>query len=73
MAEMTQKHLYLWRSPRKAQTQNKKIFSILTTRVVASVEGLNSSLALVVGELWPKECWPRSWPFRNVKGVEELC
>jgi len=26
MAKITQKHPYLWRSPRKAQTQNKKKF-----------------------------------------------
>jgi len=48
-------------SPRKTQTQNEKFFSsILTTRLFAFVEGLNSSLALAAGELWPKECRPRS-------------
>ena len=52
MAKITQKHPYLWRSPQKAQTQNEKIFfSILTTRLAESVEGLNSSLAQLPGEL----------------------
>ena len=45
MAKVMQKHPYLWRSPRKAQTQNKKLFLILTTRLAESVDGLNSSLA----------------------------
>jgi len=29
-----------------------------TRRLAESVEGLNSSLALAVGDLWPKKCWP---------------
>jgi len=51
MAKITQKRPYLWRTPRKAQTQNKIFFSILTTRFAESVEGLNSSLAQLPGEL----------------------
>jgi len=29
-----------------------------TTRLAESVDGLNSSLAIVAGELWPKTCRP---------------
>ena len=48
----SQKHPHLWRSPRKPPTENKKcFFSILTTRLAESVEGLNSSLAQSPGEL----------------------
>jgi len=36
----------------------KRFFSILTTTLAESVEGLNSSLALAAGDLWPKECRP---------------
>jgi len=46
MSKITQKQPYLWRSPRKAQTQNEKEnFTILTARLAESVEGLNRSLA----------------------------
>jgi len=51
MAKIMQKQPYLWRSPRKAQTQNENFFSILTTRLAESVEGLNISLAQSGGEL----------------------
>jgi len=54
--------------PEKLKTKTKFFFSILTTRLVAFVKGLNSSLALAAGELWPKECRPRSRPFWDVKG-----
>jgi len=40
------------------QTPNqkqKKFFSMLTRRLVESVESLNSSLALAAGDLWPKK------------------
>ena len=52
MAKKTQKHPYFWRSPQKNSNPKRKIFfSILTTRLAGSVEGLNSSLALAAGEL----------------------
>jgi len=36
-------------------------------RLVESVEGLNSSLALVVGDLWPKKGVPICWRMRSLK------
>ena len=46
------KHPHLWRSHRKTPTENEKsFFSISTTRLSESVEGLNSSLAQLPGEL----------------------
>ena len=48
----SQKHLHLWRSPQKKTTKNENFFfSISTTRLAESVEGLNSSLAQSSGEL----------------------
>jgi len=42
--------------PRKRQTKNKKLFFLMSTRRLAEiVEGLNSSLALAAGDLWPKK------------------
>ena len=56
-------------SPRKTQTQNEKFFSsILTTRLFAFVEGLNSSLALAAANLWPKNGAPICWHARSLKG-----
>jgi len=58
-------------SPPEIPTENeKRYFSILTTRLAESVEGLNSSLALAARKLWPKECRPRSWPFSGRKGLK---
>jgi len=71
MAKITQNTPACDVPPRKAQTTNKNFFSSLTTRLFASLEGFNSSLALAAGDLWPKRCWPRSWPFRDVKGQGE--
>jgi len=52
MAKITQKHPYLWRSSQKSSNQNEKIFfSILSTKLAESVEGLYSSLAQSPGEL----------------------
>jgi len=52
VAKKTQKHPHLWRSPQRTPNPNwKKFFSISTTRLAESVEGLNSSLAQLVGEL----------------------
>jgi len=36
----------------------KKKFLVEARRLAASVEGLDSSLAIVAGELWPKKCRP---------------
>ena len=42
--------------PNKRQTKNKKhFFSMSTRRLDEFVEGLNSSLALAAGDLWPKK------------------
>ena len=52
MAKITRKHSYLWRSPQKNSNPKQNFFfSILTTRVAESVEGLNSSLVQSPGEL----------------------
>jgi len=41
---------------RKPPTKTENcFFSILSTRLDKSVEGLNSSLALAAGDLWPKK------------------
>jgi len=40
-------------------------FSMSTKRLAESVEGLNSSLALAVGDLWPK----KGRPIAAVKGL----
>jgi len=42
----------------ESQTQIKHFLLIETGRLVASVEGLNSSLAMAAGELLPKKCQP---------------
>jgi len=39
-----------------------------TRRLAESVEGLNSSLALVAGDLWPKKGEPTYWLVRSLKG-----
>jgi len=52
MVKITQKHPYLLRSPQKRSNPKRNFFfSILTTRLAESVEGLNSSLAQSPGEL----------------------
>jgi len=57
-----QKHPHVWRSPREPKTENEKnFFSILTRRLVESIKGLNSSLALAAGDSWPKNCEPIYW------------
>ena len=57
----------LWPPPRRTSNPNQIIFLIETRRVAASVEGLNSSLAIATGELWPKKCRPLLWPARALK------
>ena len=48
----------LWRHLQKTPTENEKLFFMSTTRLAESVEGLNSSLALAAGDLWPKKGRP---------------
>jgi len=56
----------LLRHLQKPPHRNRKMFfSILTRRLAESVEGLNSSLALAAGNLWPKHC-------EVVKGLKHL-
>jgi len=50
---------------RKPLLKMKNVFSMLTRRLAESVEGLNSSLVLVAGNLWPK----KGWPIAVVKGL----
>jgi len=58
--------------PSKRQTKNKKIFfSMSTRRLAESEEGLNSSLALAAGDLWPKKGEPIYWLARSLKGFKE--
>ena len=48
MAKITQKHPYLWRSPRKAQTQHEKFFfpfDYKTCWIRREFEQLSSSIA----------------------------
>ena len=55
--------------PSKPQTKNKKIiFSMSTRRLAESVEGLNSSLTLAAGDLWPKKGEPIYLLARSLKG-----
>jgi len=69
MAKITQKHPYLWRSPQKTSNPKRKTFFLMSTRRLAeSIEGLNSSLALVAGDLWPKKDVPKCWRARLLKG-----
>jgi len=47
----------------------KNVFFFMSTRRLAeSVEGLNSSLALAAGDLWPKKGAPICWCARLLKG-----
>ena len=41
---------------------------MLTRRLAESVEGLNISLALAAGDLWPKKCEPIYWLAWSLKG-----
>jgi len=69
MAKTMQKHPYFDVFPRKAQTQNDIIFFLIfTSRFAESVEGLNSSLALAAGNLWPKKVAPICWLAQSLKG-----
>jgi len=59
-------------SPSKRQTKNKFFFSMSTRRLAESVGGLNSSLALAAGNLWPKKGKPIYWRFMAKKGRANL-
>ena len=57
--------------PANAKPKAKKIFfSMSSRRLAESVEGLNSSLTLAAGDLWPKNCEPIDWLARSLKGYE---
>ena len=47
---------------------NKIVFSMWTRRLAESGEGLNSSLVLAAGDLWPKKEEPIYWLARSLKG-----
>jgi len=55
----------LWRHLQKTRTENEKLFFMSTRRLTESVEGMNSSLALAAGDLWPK----KGRPIAVVKGL----
>ena len=56
----------LLRHLQKTPTENeKRFFSMSTRRLAESVEGLNSSLALAAGDLFPK----KRQPIAVVKGL----
>ena len=57
---------------RKPHRNRKSFFSILTTRLAESVEGLNSSLAQSPGELQDCKVLQEKWRTRDLKGFEEL-
>ena len=55
--------------PGNPKPKTKKIFfSISTRRLAESVEGLNNSLALAAGDLWPNNWDPIYWLTRSLKG-----
>ena len=60
---------WLWHHLQKTPTENKIFFPMLTIRLAESVEGLNSSLALAAGNLWPK----KGRPIAAVEGLKKLC
>ena len=56
VAKKMQNLSHLWRSPQQTPNQKQKLFFLMSTRRhVESVEGLNSSLVLAAGDLWPKK------------------
>jgi len=55
-------------SPEKPKHKTKKFFSILSTRLGQSVEGLNSSLAQSPGELQDCKALQEKWRTRDWKG-----
>ena len=65
LAIKTQNHPYLWRSPKRTPNPKLNFFSVETTSRAESVDGLNTSLALAAGELWPKKYLFSCWFERN--------
>ena len=65
MAKITQTSLLMTFPPENLQPKTKKIFSILTTRLAESVEGLNSSLAQSPGELYDCKALQEKWGTRD--------
>jgi len=57
-----------FRKPTTETEKKTKFFSILSTRLAKSVKGLNSSLALAAGDLWPK----KGRPIAVVKGLNKV-
>jgi len=61
LAKKTQEYPHLWRYPQRTPNPKRKtFFSISTTRLAESVDGLNSSLAQSAGELWRCKALPKS-------------
>ena len=57
--------------PEKLKPKTKNFFFSMTTRRLAeSVEGLNSSLALAAGDLWPKKGAPICWRVRSLRLIK---
>jgi len=54
--------------PANAKPKTKSLFPMSTRRLAESVEGLNSSLALPAGNVWPKKGEPIYWLARSLKG-----
>jgi len=53
---------------RNPHRKRKIVFSMSTRKLAESVEGLNSSLALAAGDLWPKKCEPIHGLARSLEG-----
>jgi len=65
----TKTHLLVTFPPGKLKPKTKNFFfSMWTRRLTESVEGLNGSLALAAGNLWPKKGMPICWRVRLLKG-----
>jgi len=54
--------------PANAKPKTKIFFSMSTRGLAESVEGLNSSLALAAGNLWPEKGEPIYWLRQSFKG-----
>jgi len=54
--------------PENVKPKTKTFFSMSTRRLAETLEGLNSSLALAAGDLWPKKGKPIFWLARSLKG-----
>jgi len=61
------KHVFMTSPAENLPPKAKIVFFILSTRLAKSVEGLNSSLALVADNLWPK----KGRPIAVVKGLKK--